>query len=157
MIAAVQLANPHQIAEAAMGICSLRNAIKNVFLKEVDALQCSNLWARKSAQPSVLHVPREDLVSLVEFSWDDILTEMKECAPDVLDFKVVMAVPKLKGNDGRQVMPLCTAYGILINVRCRELSVIKKMNAVLLGVGSATKRVSAYILFPSRTLIDWLA
>lgn len=51
-----------------------------------------------------------------------------------------MAVPQLKGNDGRQIMPLCTAYGILMNVRCRELSLIQKMNAVLLGVGSATKR-----------------
>ena len=66
---------------------------------------------------------------------------MKELAPDVLDFMVAMAVPQLKGHDGRQIMPLCTAYGILMNVRCRELSLIQKMNAVLLGVGSATKRV----------------
>ena len=40
--AAVQLASPYEVAEAAMRISSLRNAIKNVFLKEVDK-QCSNL------------------------------------------------------------------------------------------------------------------
>ena len=57
---------------------------------------------------------------------------------------VAMAVPQLKGSDGRQIMPLCTAYGILMNVRCRELSLIQKMNAMLLGVGSATKRVRQY-------------
>jgi len=50
---AVQLASPYEVAEAAMRISSLRNAMKNVFLKEVDK-QCSNLCARKSAQPSVL-------------------------------------------------------------------------------------------------------
>lgn len=131
-----------------MGISSLRNAIKNVFLKEVDA-QCTSLCARKSAQPSVLRVPGEHHKTLVEFRWNDILTEMKERAPDVLDFMVATAVPKLKGNDGRQIMPICTAYGILMNVRCRELSLIQKMNAILLGVGNATKRVRQYLLsFP---------
>ena len=58
---------------------------------------------------------------------------MKERAPDVLDFMVAMAVPQLKGSDGRQIMPLCTAYRIPMNLK-------QKLNAVLLGVGSATKR-----------------
>jgi len=70
---------------------------------------------------------------------------MEERAPDVLDFLVAMAIPKLKGNDGRQVVPLCTAYGIkLMNVRCRELSLVQKLNAVVLAVGNATKRVNIY-------------
>ena len=137
---AVQLANPYEVAEAAMKIPSLRNAVKNVFLEDVN-IQCSNLCARKSTQPSILRVPSEHHKSLTEFNWTNILKEMKERAPNVLDFMVAMAVPQLKGNDGRQIMPLCTAYGILMNVRCRELSLIQKMNAVLLGVGSATKRV----------------
>lgn len=123
-----------------MNIPSLRNAVKNIFLKEVDA-QCRKLCARTSAQPSVLREPSRNPKSLVEFQWETILSEMKERAPDVLDFMVAMAVPKLKGNDGRQVMPLCTAYGILMNVRCRELSLVQKLNAVLLGVGNATRRV----------------
>jgi len=142
---AVQLASPYEVTEAAMRISSLRNAMKNVFLKDVDK-QCSNRkCARKSAQPSVLRVPTEHHKSLVEFHWNNILTEMKERAPDVLDFMVARAVPQLKGSDGRQIMPLCTAYGILMNVRCRELSLIQKMNAVLLGVGSVTKRVRQYL------------
>ena len=52
---------------------------------------------------------------------------MRERAPDVLDFMATAAIPKLKGNDGRQVMPFCTAYGILMNVRSRELSLVQKM------------------------------
>ena len=66
--AAVQLASPYAVAETAMKMSSLRNAIKNVFLREVDK-QCSNLCARKSAQPSVLRVPSEHHKSLVEFQW----------------------------------------------------------------------------------------
>ena len=151
--AAVQLASPYAVAETVMKMSSLRNAIKNVFLREVDN-QCSNLCARKSAQPSVLRVPSEHHKSLVEFQWHNILTEMKERAPDVLDFMVAMAVPQLKGSDGRQIMPLCTAYGILMNVRCRELSLIQKMNAVLLGVGSATKRVRQYLISFHSYILD---
>ena len=79
---------------------------------------------------------------------------MRERAPDVLDFMATVAVPKLKGNDGRQVMPLCTAYGILMNVRCTELSLVQKINAVLLGVGGATKRVSEYLIFCSLPMIS---
>ena len=84
------------------------------------------------------------VVSIVPKLDKDILKEMEERAPDVLDFLVAMAIPKLKGNDGRQVIPLCTAYGILMNVRCRELSLVQKINAVVLAVGNATKRVNIY-------------
>ena len=41
---------------------------------------------------------------------------------DVCHFMVAMAVLKVKGNDGRQIIPLATAYSILMNIRCRELS-----------------------------------
>lgn len=141
VIVSMQSGNPHQIAEVVMKIPLLRNAVKNVFLKDVDS-QCEKLCVRTTGQPSVLRELCKNPKSLVEFKWETILTEMKERAPDVLDFLVAMAVPKLKGNDGRQILPLCTAYGILMNVRCRELSLIQKVNAVLLGVGNATRRVS---------------
>ena len=78
---------------------------------------------------------------------------MRERAPDVLDFMATVAIPKLKGNEGRQVMPLCTAYGILMNVGCREFSLVQKINAVLLGVGGATERVSEFIIFCTLPMI----
>ena len=108
-----------------MKIPSLRNAVKGLYLKLVDE-QCSRLCLRTTAEPSVLRVPSAQHKNLVEFKWEAILKEMEERAPDVLDFLVAMAIPKLKGNDGRQVIPLCTAYGILMNVRCRELSLVQK-------------------------------
>ena len=66
---------------------------------------------------------------------------MKERAPDVFDFMVAMAVPMVKGNDGRRIIPLATAYSIMMNIRCRRLSLLQKMNALLLVTGGATKRV----------------
>lgn len=116
ILCVVQLANAYQVAEAVMKISSLRNAVRNIFLKEVDA-QCAMLCVRKGAQPSILRVPSEHHKNLVEFHWNHLLREMTERAPDVLDFMTTVAVPKLKGNDGRQVMLLCTAYAILMNVR----------------------------------------
>ena len=59
---------------------------------------------------------------------------------DVCDFMVAMVVPMVKGNDERQIR-LATAYSILMNIRCREISLLQKINAVLLGTGGATKRV----------------
>ena len=112
------------------------------------------LCARKSSEPSVLHVPSEHHKNLVEFRWNNILTEMRERASDVLDFMATAAIPKLKGYDGRQVMPFCTAYGIQMNVRCRELSLVQKINAALLGVGGAAKRVSEVVIFCSLPMIS---
>ena len=33
-----------------------------------------------------------------------------------------------------------------MNVRCRELSLVQKINAVLLGVGDVTKRVREFVI-----------
>ena len=112
------------------------------------------LCVRKSSEPSVLRVPSERHKNLVELRWKNILIEMREHAQDVLDFMATAAIPKLKGNDRRQVMPFCTIYGILMNVRCRELSLVQKINAVLLGVGGATKRVSEFVTFCSLPMIS---
>lgn len=37
---------------------------------------------------------------------------------------------------------LCTAYGILMNTRWKELTLIQKVNGILLGFGNATERVN---------------
>ncbi len=66
---------------------------------------------------------------------------MKQRAPDVLDFLVAIAVPQIKQSAEQHVPPLCTAYGILMNCRWKELSLIQKINGILLGFGNATERV----------------
>ena len=75
---------------------------------------------------------RADQKNLAEFKWiQSILREMKKRALDALDFFT------------SQVPPLCTAFGLLMNKRARELSLVQKVNTVL-GAGNATKKVSAH-------------
>ncbi|KAL9977657.1 hypothetical protein ACROYT_G015086 [Oculina patagonica] len=79
--------------------------------------------------------------SLENLTWESIVTEMKQRAPDVLDFLVAIAVPQNKQSGEQHVPPLYTAYGILMNSRWKELSLIQKTNGILLGFRNATKRI----------------
>lgn len=70
---------------------------------------------------------------------------MKERAPDVLDVLVTIAIAHLK-DDGSQIAPLCVAFGMLMNIRCRELSLVQKLITITLGSGGATKKVNVFIV-----------
>ena len=78
---------------------------------------------------------------LKEFTWESIIMELHERAPDLLDFFVTVALPQAKKCTEKNVPALCEAYGVLMNVRWQELSLIQKINTVLLGVGHTTARV----------------
>lgn len=73
-------------------------------------------------------------------TWSSILLEMKERAPDVLDILTTIAAPTVK-LDGQQVPRICSAYALLLNTRNRELSLVQKLNTVILGAGHATQKV----------------
>ena len=83
---------------------------------------------------------------LKNFSWERVITEMKEHVPDVLDVLATIAVPNVKVSSEQQIAPLCTAYGILMFTRWKELSLIQKMNTIVLSVGHATERVQCIII-----------
>ena len=95
--------------------------------------QCQKRCSKTKEKSSVLWVSiRADEKNLAEFKWiQSILREMKKRALDALDFFT------------SQVPPLCTAFGLLMNKRARELSLVQKVNTVL-GAGNATKKVSAH-------------
>ena len=97
--------------------------------------QCTKLCVKTKGTPSVLCLSRKDQNKLTSFTWMQILNELKDRAPDVLEILTTIAVPNL--NDGRQVVPLCAANGVLTNQRCKELTLIQKVNTILLGTGSA--------------------
>ena len=68
---------------------------------------------------------------------------MKEHVPDVLDVLVAVGIPNMKADEDseKQIAPLCTPCGILMFTRWKELSLIQKMNSILLSTGHATERV----------------
>ena len=46
-----------------------------------------------------------------------------------------------KKCEDKYVPAICEGYGVLMNVRWQELSLIQKINTILLGVGHTTARV----------------
>ena len=136
--AAVMKTTPKQIASAIMGIPVIEQCVKEIILDKMNK-DCKILCSKKS--PSVLRTPRSKHSELAKvFSWSDILNEMKERAPDILNVLTTVAALKLR-LDGRQVPPICMAYALLMNTRNRELSIVQKMNTVVIGAGHATEKV----------------
>ena len=64
-----------------------------------------------------------------------------EKIPRSMDFLVTICLPRAMDDDDSKIPRLCTSYSILMNTRWNELCLVHKMNAVLLGVGSATAKV----------------
>lgn len=121
-----------------MDIPAIEKCVKEIILKKIDD-QCSSLCSKK--HPSFLRTPRSQHKDLAKsFSWVNILEEMKERAPDILDVLTTIAVPNVNTN-GEQVPRVCTAYAVLLNSRNRELSKVQKMSSILLGAGHATEMV----------------
>ena len=129
---------PEDIAEEALKINSIKGAIKLQLLKELDD-QCKSLCVRTRGEPSVLKETSVEALESVE--WCSVMTEMKERAPDVLDFIATVAAPKLKRNVEDQVPPVCMIYGMMMNQRWQELSLIQKIATVILGIGHSSKKV----------------
>ena len=140
---------PTEICRVIFSLPNLRTSIKYTMMKEIDD-QCNKLCVRKphddGRQPSVLHVKRKDTKQqLQEFTWTKILEEMKQRARDVLYLLCAISVPKLKATD-KQVAPLCVAYGILLNNRWKELSLIQKVITTLFGMGHCLEKINDKIL-----------
>ena len=58
-------------------------------------------------------------------------------------FESQVMLPRAKKCEEKNIPPVCEAYGILMNIRWQEFSLIQKINIVLLGVGHTT----AWVIF----------
>lgn len=124
----------------------VKKCIKTLILKNIDE-QCKKLCVKTKGTPSVLRVTRKSQKHLKSFKWINILRELKDKAPDILDFLVTIAIPSKLKKNAQQIPPVCTAFGILMNQRSRELSLVQKINSVILGSSNATKKVISQSLF----------
>ncbi len=131
--------SPTYLARTIMEIPQLKKRVTVLFLEEINE-KCKKLCAVTKEKPSLLRISREQQKNLAEFKWISLLREMKDRVPDVLDILMAIATPRIK-RDNSQVAPLCTAFGILMHTRNRELSLVQKLNTVVIGTGNATKKV----------------
>ena len=71
---------------------------------------------------------------------------MKERVPDVLDVLAAVAIPNVTAHEdsAKQIAPLCTAYGILMFTRWKELSLIQKDEQYIVVVDMLRKGYLMY-------------
>ena len=93
VVSTVQWGIPEDIAKDVLSVDSIKGAIKLQLLKEIDD-QCQSLCVRTRGEPSI---PRDTSVEALEsVDWCNVMKEMKNRAPDILDFISTVAAPKLK-------------------------------------------------------------
>lgn len=138
ILIALNIGIPQEITQAILTVPRLKSCLKYRLLEDIDQ-QCRALCTRKR-NPSVLHVTKIQCKEKIQnFKWSDIVEEMKERAPDLLDFISTVSVPVLKSEN--QIPAVCMIYGLLLHERWTELSLVQKIVTVILGVGHVTSKV----------------
>lgn len=112
---------PEEIAKEILNVDNIKGAIKLQLLKEIDG-QCQSLCVRTRGEPSILK--NTSVESLKRVDWCNVMKEMKDRAPDILDFIATVAAPRLKKNVDGQVPPVCMIYAMMMNQRWQELSLV---------------------------------
>ena len=76
-----------------MSVKLVKETVKQQFLQEIDK-QCQKLCVQNRGTPSVLNVKETSSSdALMNSSWEKVMIEMRDCAPDVLD--VITTICKL--------------------------------------------------------------
>ena len=132
---------PEDIAKEALKNDSIKKAIKLQLLRELND-QCQSLCVKTRGEPSVLK--DTSVRALENVDWCKVMTEMKERAPDLLDFLATVASLRVKQNIDKQVPPVCMIYAMLMNQRWQELSLVQKIATVVLGIGHSSKKMISY-------------
>ena len=125
-------------AKEILSIPSIKGAVRLQLLKDVHA-QSKSLCVRTRGKPSMLK--DTSTKGLEKFKWTDVMVEMKERAPDILDFIATVAAPTLEKDVDNQVPPVCMICAMLMNQRWQELSLIQKIATIILGYGHSSKKV----------------
>ena len=114
LLKSVQWGIPRDIAKQLLKVESIKRASKLQLLQQIDN-QCQALCVRSRGEPSVLKDSSVGALEVVK--WSNIMPEMKDRAPDVLDFIATVATPRLKKNVDDQVPPVCMIYAMMMNQR----------------------------------------
>ena len=129
--------NVQLIAEAVMSIESIKKAVKEHFLKDIDK-QCQNLCVHKKGTPSVLKVNESSCVdALKSFTWEKVMIELRDRVPDVLDVMTTIC----KQPSVTHVPAVCMGYAILMYQRNSKLGLLQKLLTVMMGSGGCSRRV----------------
>jgi replication fork clamp-binding protein CrfC len=126
---------PSNITTVVASIDSLTRSFKENILHELDQ-ECVKLCTK--SEPSELRKNCFD--DMAAFDWKKLASEMSSRCPFLLD--LLLAVMKKTKEDLNDILPrLGLCYSILMQTRNRELSLVQRLNTVLMTNGNAKKEV----------------
>ena len=123
-----------------MSIDPVKEAVKEQLLKDIDK-QCQKLCLQKSGTISVLNVQESSSVDALKgFSWEKVMIELRDRAPDVLDVITTIC----KQPSVTPVPTVCMGYAIMMYQRNSKLGLLQKLLTILMGSGGCNRRVSTF-------------
>ena len=136
---AINIGELSVITSAIVSVNSLKQNVKDNLLHELDE-ECKHLCLR--SEPFELRMNK--FCDMVGFEWQKLSSEMSSRCPFLLD--VLLIVMNKSKEELTQIIPrLGLCYAILMQTRKRELSLVQRLNTVLLTHGNAKKEVSKNI------------
>lgn len=134
LINAVNTRIPSVVVSIMYKVPSLKMLFQAKMLQELDE-HCTELCKKKN--PSVLR--KNQYPDMVTFDWKAVLLEISKRCPLLLDVMATIVGSSTKPNV-IPVVGLC--YSILMQKRNHDLSLIQRINTILLSEGGAKKQVS---------------
>ena len=132
---ALNVGYPTYIGQCITSIKELKQTCEEILLKELDE-HCKDICARKN--PSVLR--KNGFEEMVNFDWLNILDEIEKRCPFLL--KVFNTITTKKKTQAELGPCICTAYATLMMQRNHELSLVQRINTLLMTEGNAKKQVT---------------
>ena len=124
---------PSVVVSVLYSVSSLKMLFKAKLLQELDD-NCNELCTKNT--PSILR--KNQYPDMVSFDWNNVLSEILHRCPLLLEVMCTVVKSTTKPN----VVPaigLC--YSILMQERNRDLSLVQRINTILLSEGHAKKQV----------------
>ena len=130
---AVRTGVPSVVVDVMYSVPSLKTIFKANILQELNE-KCTELCKKNT--PSVLR--KNQYPDMAGFDWNSILNEISQRCPLLLDVMTTTIGSKLKPNT---IPSICLCYGILMQKQNHDLSLIQRINTILLAEGNAKKQV----------------
>ena len=130
---AVKTGVPSVVVDVIYSVPSLKTIFKANILQELNE-KCTELCKKNT--PSILR--KNQYPDMVGFDWNSILNEISQRCPLLLDVLATTIGSKLTP---KTIPSICLCYGILMQKRNHDLSLIQRINTILLAEGNAKKQV----------------
>ena len=133
--------NPTSIAKAALAIAGVREATTVQMLVNINK-ECSKLCRKKKPVSLYRKIP---VRMLSEFKWSDMITELEQTAPLLLQiFRCIVAHndKRNKSKVGIGHYPgICMAMSLLLKERCREICGLQSVVSLFMYSNQCNKQV----------------